>query len=577
MALFFKIPCPGCGKSLKVPDSLSGKSRACPYCRETVRIPDSPPGDGEEETPSLPEIKTVPQINIEGGPNRPATAATGSALSAAGAPTVSGAAPVIVTTDRGPKASASVKAEPRKKEKVIRRKKASKSWFQSGNDAASSDISLVLSGLIGLGLTLIWYGSMFAISGTAISDLFIRRGPVPYPTTLLMFWAVAILFLKWMRLKEQRNAMLFDVLPTEVSPEITPESLDGFIAHINELPGASSDSFLVNRVVRGIEHFRVRKSAAETVTMMESQSEIDANNVAGSYTILKVFIWALPILGFIGTVMGVSAAVASLAGSLSGGGNMDAMKSALQDVFGGLGTAFDTTLLALIMSMLVKIPASALQKSEEDIITRVDEYCNENLLRRLNDGREGGAERGAFGGIGGGDTEVFRAAVEQALGTQHAEMERWLTKLDAIGGRLTSQVSKGWDDVNSRIEQQQQKHVAVLHKQQLDQQARLQAQLDQMANAADKIQTNLTRLADQTATLQTQVNETFEKTGTTLTEHLSGVQTGLASLSDVLTKLGEQQVIIQQVPGPAIESEAAPKRGWFGRKSKPSRRNGRKL
>ncbi len=41
--------------------------------------------------------------------------------------------------------------------------------------------------------------------------------------------------------------------------------------------------------------------------------------------------------------------------------------------------------------MIVKIPTSAMQKSEEDLITAVDEYCNENLLRRLNDGREGGA------------------------------------------------------------------------------------------------------------------------------------------------------------------------------------------
>lgn len=560
MAVFFKIPCPGCDKSLKVSDNLCGKSRACPYCRETVRIPDSPPAEpNEADAVNM----GLPQIDTGDSPSPAQTNAT---------------AGRVVTATKPTAPARSTKPEARsKKPKVVRRKRTKRNWFQSDDDAGNSDISLLLSGLLGLTLTVVWYATMFAMGGTALSDLFIKRGPVPYPTTLLMFWAVAILILKWKRLQSQRNAMLLDVLPTEVSPQITLGSIDGFISHINELPGASSDSFLVNRVVRGIEHFRVRKSAAETVTMMESQSEIDANNVAGSYTILKVFIWALPILGFIGTVMGVSAAVASLAGSLSGGGNMDAMKSALQEVFGGLGTAFDTTLLALIMSMLVKIPASAIQKSEEDIITRVDEYCNENLLRRLDDGREGGAERGAGGGSGNGDTQVFREAVEQALGTQHAEMERWLTKLDAIGGRLTSQVSKGWDEVNQRIEQQQQKHVAVLHKQQLDQQARLQAQLDQMANAADKIQTNLTQLAErttglteQTASLQGQVNETFQQTGTTLQEHLSGVQSGLASLSGVLNQLSEQQVVIQQV-----ESEPPAKTGWFGRNSKASRRNGR--
>ena len=538
---YFKVSCPGCEKSLKVPENLAGKSRACPYCRATVRIPDSQPA----ETPS-----GFPNIQVTDGAAKSKKPAQSKKKST---PSLPAETPRVSGTQSGTQA--------------VTRKRRQKSWFSSSSDSASSDVSLLLSGLMGGGMTLVWYGITFPIRDNNFGALFWERGPVPFPTTFLMFWALSILILKWLRLKQQKETMLLDVLPTEISAEITVDSLDEFISHINELPGASSDSFLINRVVRGIEHFRVRKSAAETVTMMESQSAIDANNVAGSYTILKVFIWSLPILGFIGTVMGVSTAVASLANSLSGGGSMDAMKSALQEVFGGLGTAFDTTLLALIMSMLVKIPASALQKQEEDLITSVDEYCNENLLRRLNDGRDGGAVRGVAGHE---DTAIFREAVEQALGTQHAEMERWLEKLDAIGGRLTQQVSEGWDKVNDRIEQQQQKHVATLHKQQLDQQGRLQAQLDQMANAADKIQNSLTDLASQTESLQSQVSATYSKTGESLENHLTGVESGLTSLSNVLTQLGEQQVVIQQV-----QQEPASK-SWFGGSKRRNTRSGRR-
>ncbi len=403
-------------------------------------------------------------------------------------------------------------------------------------------MSLLLSCLIAIAATVIWYIATYPIRDGYLGAMFWQRGPIPIPTTALMFWAVAILVLKWLRLQQQKNAMLLDVLPTEISPQITVDSLDGFIDNINGLPGASSDSFLINRVVRGIEHFRVRKNTSETVTMMESQSAIDANNVSGSYTIVKVFIWALPILGFIGTVMGVSTAVASLAGSLSGGESMDAMKAALQDVFAGLGTAFDTTLLALVMSMLVKIPASALQKSEEDLITSVDEYCNENLLRRLSDGREGNGSSDAADA----NPNVFRTAVEQALGTHHAEMERWLEKLDGIGERLAQHVSDGWDNVNQRIEKQQHKQLTMLQKQQLDHQEQLQNQFAAMTSAANQIQTTLSQLTTQTETLHS---------------HLAGVASGLDSLSVVLQRLGDQQVIVQQ-----IESESVPRRRWFGAK-----------
>ncbi|NQV25761.1 MAG: MotA/TolQ/ExbB proton channel family protein [Rhodopirellula sp.] len=525
MTTYFKLPCPHCSKPLKVSQDLAGQSRTCPYCKGSVKIP--------EPTAPAPE-PGFPNIVVNTG------ATSGQPLAAQS----SAAAQVSVPSATSPAATSA----PNRKRK--------KSWFSSGSgDTVSSDVSLVVSGGIGLGATVVWLVAMIPLykSDFQLGQLFLDRGFVPYATTLLMFWSFAIIGLKWLSMKQQKESMLLDVLPTEVADEITVDSLNAFVKHIRSLPVSGSESFLINRVLRGIEHFRVRKSAAETVTMMESQSAIDANNVAGSYTILKVFIWALPILGFIGTVVGVSSAVASLASSLDSAADMTAMKGSLNAVFSGLGTAFDTTLLALIMSMIVKIPTSALQKSEEDLITAVDEYCNENLLRRLNDGREGGAERGAAGGA---NVSIFREAVEAAMGTHHAELEKWLEKLDSIGGKLTSQIAEGWDKTNGRMQQQQQQHAAAMQQQQAEQQKQMKAQLDQMANAATQIQAALATVANQAATMQTTVNGSFSSAQETLQQRFTGLESGLNSLSGVLTRLGEQSVIIQQV--------APAKRGWFG-------------
>lgn len=35
-----------------------------------------------------------------------------------------------------------------------------------------------------------------------------------------MFWSFAIIILKWLSMKQQKEAMLLDVLPTEVAEEI---------------------------------------------------------------------------------------------------------------------------------------------------------------------------------------------------------------------------------------------------------------------------------------------------------------------------------------------------------------------
>lgn len=291
--------------------------------------------------------------------------------------------------------------------------------------------------------------------------------------------------------------MMLDVLPTELSQEITLDSIDKFLNHIAGLP-IEGQSFLINRVVRGIEHFRVRKSAPETVTMMESQSDIDANNVLGSYTLVKVFIWALPIMGFIGTVIGVSSAIAGLAGSLENASDVNAIKGALNDVFAGLGTAFDTTLLALVLSLIVKVPCSALQKSEDDLITWVDEYCNENLLKRLDDKREGGAQRGE--GTSGVDPAVIRDVFTAAMGVYHEEWNKQVVAMNQATSSL------------------QQSFAAIT------------------ANT-DKLQVDAL------------------KSSKALQQHFAGLERGLAGLADVLQKLGQEQVIIQQNNR---------KRGWFG-------------
>jgi len=514
--MYFKFQCPSCDRSLKVSTEMAGSKRVCPYCRNTLLVPNTP------------------------APAAPAPQKTGAAAIDTGRRNVS-SAPSVKT---GGKAAGGAPAS------------------GAVDQAISGNVSLLTSGLIGLACAIALFAALYPlyIMNIRIGKMFWDSIGINFPTTLLMFWSFAILGLKWRQVSQQRSAMLVDLLPSEISEEITISSLDKFVEHIRSLPARARRSILVNRVLRGIEHFRVRKSAAETVTMMESQSGIDASNVAGSYTILKVFIWAMPILGFIGTVMGVSSAVSGLSATLENAADVSAVTSSMKGVFGGLGTAFDTTLLALIMSMIVKIPTSAMQKSEDGLVTIADEYCNENLLRRLNDGREGGAERGSGGS--GVDAAVFREAVEAAMGTHHAELENWLKKLDAIGSKLTNQVARGWSDISAKMQEQQQQQVATFQEQAASQTEQLQQQLEAMTEATVGIQEKLTSLTAQAEALQDNVNASVSTSADTLQSHFEGVERGLTSLNNVLESLGENQVVVQQVE--------PPRRGWFG-----MRRNGK--
>lgn len=118
---------------------------------------------------------------------------------------------------------------------------------------------------------------------------------------------------------------------------------------------------------------------------METQSDLDANRSAGSYSLIKVFLWAIPILGFIGTVMGLSTAVGAL--DMGDSSDPEALQEAIGNLTGGLGTAFDTTLLGLILSLFLNFPLAAVMKKEDEALTIIDAVCTEKLLPKLNDSK----------------------------------------------------------------------------------------------------------------------------------------------------------------------------------------------
>ena len=88
--------------------------------------------------------------------------------------------------------------------------------------------------------------------------------------------------------------------------------------------------------------------------------------------------------------MGLSVAV----GSLAMGDNSDpeALKESINSLTGGLGVAFDTTLLGLILSILLSFPLSAVQKKEDETLTLIDTFCTEKLLPKLNDSKQLGTD-----------------------------------------------------------------------------------------------------------------------------------------------------------------------------------------
>lgn len=245
-----------------------------------------------------------------------------------------------------------------------------------------ANVDFLLSLGIGTAATVIFLGLMFPLRGT-IGAIFLDRGWVNWAETFLFFWGLAILALKVKQNAHQQKATLLNLFPSNLGDQVNSATVGSFIDNIYQIPENLRDTLIVNRIRKALELFEIRNSNSETESFLSSQSDIDANRSAGSYSLIKVFLWAIPILGFIGTVMGLSTAVGSL--SMGDNSDPDALKESINNLTGGLGVAFDTTLLGLILSMFLSFPLSAVQKKEDETLTLIDAFCSEKLLPRLDD------------------------------------------------------------------------------------------------------------------------------------------------------------------------------------------------
>ncbi len=118
--------------------------------------------------------------------------------------------------------------------------------------------------------------------------------------------------------------------------------------------------------------------------MLKASTERAFNEMEAGYTILRVIVWAVPILGFIGTVQGVSASVGGLAGVLGKEvEDISQITNALANVTKDLSFAFDTTLVALIATVIIMITMSLVERLDYSSLDRIEDYVDQQVLLNL--------------------------------------------------------------------------------------------------------------------------------------------------------------------------------------------------
>ena len=239
---------------------------------------------------------------------------------------------------------------------------------------------MIAVGVLGTIITSVGVMPLKATKAAYLYGVINQRGPVQYLELLMSFMVCAMIFLKSRIVNRNLRVIASNPLPADLDLN-DDQALQEFRDSLPKRPEFSW-SILLNRVDRAIALWLGSKDVGRVATWAQSESARDQSSSDSSYALSRVLMWAIPILGFIGTVQGLGAAVAGF-GVLGGSADVSAIKGAIGQVTVGLGVAFDTTLLALVLTTLLMFPLTSFQRKEEGLFGEMDNYLDDVFLARL--------------------------------------------------------------------------------------------------------------------------------------------------------------------------------------------------
>jgi biopolymer transport protein ExbB/TolQ len=203
------------------------------------------------------------------------------------------------------------------------------------------------------------------------------------PATVLFFWGLSILWLKGRKLKLQAKVLGLEIVPEQPDFIITVHTVKPLLEKLHAAVDHPRHFLLFNRIERALANLRNLGQVGDVSSILRSQAENDEDLVSSSYGVLNGFVWAIPVLGFIGTVMGLSQAIGKFSGVLQDTGEISELKGALQGVTTGLSTAFETTFVSLFFALLLQLAISFRQSQELAFLDECNDYCQIKIISKL--------------------------------------------------------------------------------------------------------------------------------------------------------------------------------------------------
>jgi biopolymer transport protein ExbB/TolQ len=191
---------------------------------------------------------------------------------------------------------------------------------------------------------------------------------------ILAIWAFAIMGFKATQALRERALLQQDLVPVQEGMRILPDDTREYSRQLEALPDDVRPMLLPRVLQSALERFGSTRNVQDVSSISNTLCESESERLESELSMIRYIAWAIPSVGFIGTVRGIGEALAQAHRAVEGD---------ITGVTQSLGVAFNSTFIALLISIVVMFLVHQLQLLQERLVFDTQTYIDHNLIRYL--------------------------------------------------------------------------------------------------------------------------------------------------------------------------------------------------
>jgi biopolymer transport protein ExbB/TolQ len=196
----------------------------------------------------------------------------------------------------------------------------------------------------------------------------------PEIVIILTLWALTLIGLHGVAVSRNRKLLEKKYIDVDENHVVLPEDTRAHGRPLERLPPWEQEELLPRTLAVALNRFGATRSIQDAAEAINDECEHESARLDAQLAMVKFTAWAIPAIGFVGTVRGIGRALQDAQSALHGD---------ISGVTLGLGVAFNATLVALTLSIVVMFCLHQLQQVQDRLILNTRDYVNRRLLRHM--------------------------------------------------------------------------------------------------------------------------------------------------------------------------------------------------